>query len=81
VAQSLFQMATSGKNVVAAIFWLKCRGGWREKSQVEHTGLPHITVLTGVPRAEETGGEWLGRDDAVGRIGGAAGPPEDETDD
>jgi predicted acetyltransferase len=30
VAQNLYQMATSGKNVAAAIFWLKVRGGWRE---------------------------------------------------
>lgn len=29
VTQSLFQMATSGKNVAAAIFWMKARGGWR----------------------------------------------------
>ena len=34
VAQSLFQMATSGKNVAAAIFWMKARAGWREKHEV-----------------------------------------------
>ena len=38
VAQSLFQMATSGKNVAAAIFWMKARAGWREKHAVEVTG-------------------------------------------
>ncbi len=31
VAQSLFRMATEGKNVAAAIFWMKARAGWREK--------------------------------------------------
>ena len=31
VAQSLFRMATEGKNVGAAIFWMKARAGWREK--------------------------------------------------
>ena len=31
VAQSLFTMATQGKNVAAAIFWMKARAGWREK--------------------------------------------------
>ena len=31
VAQSLFHMATQGKNVAAAIFWMKARGRWREK--------------------------------------------------
>ena len=38
VAQSLFQMATSGNNVAAAIFWMKARAGWREKNQIELTG-------------------------------------------
>ena len=32
VGQTLFQMATSGKNVAATIFFLKSRGGWREVS-------------------------------------------------
>ena len=31
VAQSLFRMATEGKNVAAAIFWMKARAGWPEK--------------------------------------------------
>jgi hypothetical protein len=34
VAQSLFQMATTGKNVAAAIFWMKARAQWREKHEV-----------------------------------------------
>ncbi|WP_291295406.1 hypothetical protein [Elioraea sp.] len=34
VAQSLFQMATSGNNVAAAIFWMKARAGWREKQEI-----------------------------------------------
>ena len=34
VAQSLFQMATQDRNVAAAIFWMKARGGWREKHEV-----------------------------------------------
>ena len=37
VAQSLFQMATQGKNVAAAIFWMKARAGWREKHEVKVT--------------------------------------------
>jgi hypothetical protein len=32
VAQSLFKMATSGNSPAAAMFWLKCRAGWREQS-------------------------------------------------
>src|SRR5436305_482537 len=38
VAQSLFRMATEGKNVAAAIFWMKARAGWREKNSLEVTG-------------------------------------------
>src|SRR5258707_124403 len=30
VAQSLFRLATVGGNAAAAMFWLKCRGGWRK---------------------------------------------------
>ena len=37
VAQSLFQMATQGKNVAAAIFWMKARGRWREVHPPEET--------------------------------------------
>jgi hypothetical protein len=40
VAQSLFQMATQGKNVAAAIFWMKARAGWREKHEVQVTAQP-----------------------------------------
>ena len=38
VAQSLFHMATQGKNVAAAIFWMKARAGWREKHEVNVAG-------------------------------------------
>jgi hypothetical protein len=38
VAQSLFNMATQGNNVAAAIFWMKARAGWREKTQLELAG-------------------------------------------
>lgn len=34
VGQSLFNMATAGNNVAAAIFWMKARAGWREKHEV-----------------------------------------------
>lgn len=35
VAQSMFKMATDANkpNVTAAIFWLKCRGGWVEEAE------------------------------------------------
>ena len=54
VAQSLFQMATTGKNVAAAIFWMKARANWSEKQRVEHAGTNGapltLAVITGVPR-------------------------------
>jgi hypothetical protein len=34
VGQTLFQMATSGQNTAATIFWMKARAGWREKHEV-----------------------------------------------
>src|SRR4051812_38977247 len=51
VAQSPFQLATGGKNVAAAIFWMKARAGWREKHAVEVTGAdgqplgPQVVVI------------------------------------
>jgi hypothetical protein len=47
VAQSLFRMATEGKNVAAAIFWMKARAGWREKQQVEHGFTPGAVISGG----------------------------------
>jgi urease accessory protein UreF len=46
VAQSLFQMATAGKNVAATIFWMKARAGWREKHEVQVTTGIDLTQLT-----------------------------------
>ncbi|WP_198370528.1 SAM domain-containing protein [Roseomonas rosulenta] len=58
VAQSLFQMATQGKNVAAAIFWMKARGGWREKHEVEATvKAEQRYVISAPPRLSEK--EWL----------------------
>jgi hypothetical protein len=38
VAQALFTMATRDKVPSAAIFWLKCRAGWREAHDVNIGG-------------------------------------------
>jgi hypothetical protein len=45
VAQSLFQMATQGKNVAAAIFWMKARGRWREVHPEAETATPVQVVI------------------------------------
>lgn len=34
VARTLFKRATEGGELAAAIFWLKARAGWREKSEI-----------------------------------------------
>jgi len=34
IAQSLFNMSTTGGSVAVAIFWMKARAGWREKHEV-----------------------------------------------
>ena len=41
VAETAYQMAISGKCPVMTIFWLKCRGGWRE---TEHAGLKVVAI-------------------------------------
>jgi hypothetical protein len=54
VAQSLFNMATKGKNVAAAIFWLKTRAGYREVTHLanaEDGQALIIGVVTGVERS------------------------------
>ena len=38
VAQTLYQLATSGKCPAATMFWLKCRSGWKETSVFQHSG-------------------------------------------
>ena len=40
VAQTLYQMATSGQNTAAAIFWMKARAGWREKHELVLSAKP-----------------------------------------
>ncbi|MDB5411791.1 MAG: hypothetical protein JWR10_126 [Rubritepida sp.] len=47
VAQSLFRMATEGKNTAAAIFWMKARAGWREKHDIEISGKDG-SAITGI---------------------------------
>ena len=42
VGQTLYQMATSGEEPACTIFWMKVRGGWREKPSAE-------TVPSAVP--------------------------------
>jgi hypothetical protein len=56
VAQSLFRMATDATkpNVIAAIFWLKCRAHWRERD--EDIGKKEVADL--LARVSEKGSDW-----------------------
>ena len=49
VAQSLFNMATQGNNVAAAIFWMKARAGWREKHDLEVSGKDGAPLVPAPP--------------------------------
>jgi hypothetical protein len=80
VAQSLFNMATTGGSVAAAIFWMKARSGWREKHEVEHTGdgvrSPQFVIYAGYPQGEElTPDAWAERYRPDGRASSTEGPP------
>ena len=44
VAGSLYKRATEGKDLAAAIFYLKSQGGWRETPQVEQAGILNIHI-------------------------------------
>jgi len=46
IAQSLFNMATTGGSVAAAIFWMKARAGWREKHELVVAANPLADVPT-----------------------------------
>jgi len=63
VAQTLFSMATVDRNVAAAIFWMKARGGWREKNALDTDGNPvhplTLIIRTGVPRHGDHGPSML----------------------
>ena len=48
VAEALFKLAVGG-DVTAAIWWCKCRMGWRERTGIEHSGT--ITVATALDAA------------------------------
>ena len=54
VWQSLFKLATVGRNASAAMFILKCRGGWTERPVSEHrnTTLPPFTVSLEQPKLD-----------------------------
>lgn len=61
VAQSLFNQATTGNNVAAAIFWLKVRAGWRDRITVENinTTVSDEPEPEARPTEEDEDASWL----------------------
>lgn len=52
VAKRLFEHAT-GDSVPAAIFWMKVRGDWSEKTKLEHSGPGGTPIQTVVLTKDE----------------------------
>jgi hypothetical protein len=46
VADTLFTLATNGKNLAATIFYLKCRGGWLENPKDEEDDSLDVKKMT-----------------------------------
>jgi hypothetical protein len=54
VAKTLYKRATSGKDTIAGIFWLKARAGWVDTVKQVHEGIPeNITVTFALEPPEE----------------------------
>lgn len=70
MTQSLFQMATQGHNVAAAIFWMKARAGWHERQEVDARVASYM-----VWQGPMTPGEWMAR------FGAGAGSPANHLSD
>ena len=58
VARTLFSMATVDRNVAAAIFWMKARGGWREKNALDTDGNAQEPVQVTIMKFK-----WQGEND------------------
>jgi hypothetical protein len=58
VIGALYKNALNG-NVTAQIFWLKNRQGWRDKSEVEHTGKNGEAIKTEAIVTVEAGEAYL----------------------
>src|SRR3954447_20201291 len=57
VAQTLFQMATSGKQPAATMFWLKTRARWSEKAHEAHCTPAVPTLIIGRQVDGESGAD------------------------
>ena len=56
VAEALFRQAIGG-DVGAAIWWTKCRMGWRERAGAEYSGSLAVAVRTAAASIQDNGSE------------------------
>ena len=59
VVSTLFDMATSGKNTPATIFWMRARVGWSEKQRMELTGADGGPIALIAERAQRLNNDEL----------------------
>lgn len=57
VSKVAYEMATSGKNTAATMFWLKCRAGWKETQVQEIKKTTVEDLVNGAAKKEEQPGE------------------------
>ena len=55
VIKALYKMASSGNNVIAAIFWAKAMAGWQDTQKTVHEGLPEKISVTFALKAPDNG--------------------------
>lgn len=51
IAGNLIRQAQEG-NITAGIFYLKTQAGWKEKSEVEHSGM--VLIIDDIPKDNES---------------------------
>ena len=49
VISTLYNMAVSGTNTAATLFWIKCRSHWKEGSEFDRSPLPPPFIVTQEP--------------------------------
>jgi hypothetical protein len=59
VAKTLYKRATSGKDTIAGIFWLKSRAGWVDTVKQVHEGIPENITVTFALEPPEVASELI----------------------
>jgi hypothetical protein len=78
VVQSLYQQATTKGNVTAAIWWTKCRMGWKETVRTEVAG--KVRISDARKRIAAKIAEIVSRRDGLAAGSGSGGDPGEADD-